>query len=349
MACRSTTTRLWLHRLRVLKESQNRNTVARSFICSRNTNDSNHHNFQILLFTTTSLLAASIAAFSTQQPIVSLEQEQSNDDTTTTLLNWSGTHAVSVHNRNFFEPNSLEELQLVVKHCHDHNQPMRPLGSALSPNGIAFSNLGMVSMANMDQLLELDMENMTVTVQAGARVSQVVEELRKYNLTLPNLASIAEQQMGGFVSVGAHGTGAAIAPVDDYVTSMTIVTPALGTMTLTDGEWFQLAKVGLGCLGVVAEVTMKVVPAHNLVEHTVCLTRAQAKEQLPKLLKQHKHMRYMWIPYTDVVVCVTNDPEDADIVKDVPRDYMEHDNGARFAPLRELLFSFSKEIGRAHV
>ena len=343
MASRSTMKRVWLHRLRSVKEIQNRNAVARSFVCSGNINDSNHHNFYTLLFTTTGLLAASIAAFSTQDPTVSLEQEHPHDDTTTTLLNWSGTHAVSVRNRNFFEPNSLEELQLVVKHCHDHNQPMRPLGSALSPNGIAFSNLGMVSMANMDQLQELDLENMTVTVQAGARVSQVVDELRKYNLTLPNLASIAEQQMGGFISVGAHGTGAAIAPVDEYVTSLTIVTPALGTMTLTDGEWFQLAKVGLGCLGVVAEVTMKVVPAHNLVEHTACLTRAQAKEQLPLLLKQHKHMRYMWIPYTDVVVCVTNDPEDADIMKDAPRDFMEHDKGTRFAPLRELLLSFTKD------
>lgn len=25
-------------------------------------------------------------------------------------------------------------------------------------------------------------------------------------------------------------------------------------------------------------------------------------------LKRHKHLRYMWIPYTDTVVVVTNDP-----------------------------------------
>jgi len=285
---------------------------------------------------------ALIASSSTLDESTTSLELQNNS---TTVLNWSGTHAVSVHDRNFFEPNSLEELQLMVKHCHSHNQPMRPLGSALSPNGIAFSNLGMVSMAGMDQLLELDMENMTVTVQAGARVSQVIDELRKYNLTLPNLASIAEQQMGGFISVGAHGTGAAVAPVDEYVTRLTIVTPALGTLTLSeeDGECFHLAKVGLGCLGVVANVTMKVIPAHKLVEHTFCLTRAQAKEQLPMLLKQHKHMRYMWIPYTDVVVCVTNDPEGAEVVKNVPRQYMEQSDETRFSPLHDLLVSFSKD------
>jgi L-galactono-1,4-lactone dehydrogenase len=319
------------------------NTFIRSVASiSHGNHESNYHNMHTMLLATSGL-ALVAASCSLDRSKASLERKATDDSTN--LLNWSGTHAVSVHNRNYFEPSSIDELQLMVKHCHSHNQPMRPLGSALSPNGIAFSSLGMVSMADMDQLLELNMQDMTVTVQAGCRVSQVIEELRKYNLTLPNLASIAEQQMGGFISVGAHGTGAAVAPVDDYVTRLTIVTPALGTLTLSekDGEWFHLAKVGLGCLGVVAEVTMKVIPAHNLVEHTFCLTRAQAKDQLPLLLKQHKHMRYMWIPHTDVVVCVTNDPEGTDVVKEAPRAYMEHDDETRFAPLRELLLSFTKD------
>jgi L-galactono-1,4-lactone dehydrogenase len=153
-----------------------------------------------------------------------------------------------------------------------------------------------------------------VTVQAGARVSQVIDALRPYHMTLPNLASIAEQQMGGFIQVGAHGTGKTIAPVDHYVTQLKLVTPAHGIITLTenDGELFHMAKVGLGCLGVVVEVTMKCIPAHYLQEHTFVLTRQQAKEQLNTLIQNHKHMRYMWIPYTDTVVCVTNDPIDID-------------------------------------
>ena len=52
---------------------------------------------------------------------------------------------------------------------------------------------------------------------------------------------------------------------------MTLVTPALGTLRLSrdrDPELFKMARVGLGCLGVVAEVTLQCVPAHRLVEHT---------------------------------------------------------------------------------
>jgi len=271
-------------------------------------------------------------------------EASADDDDTTVLLNWSGTHAVSVRNDSFWEPETLEELETIVKQCHEKKHPVRPLGSALSPNGIAFHPDGMVSLTNLDKILDVDKENMTVTVQAGARVSQVVDALRPHGLTLPNLASIAEQQMGGFIQVGAHGTGARIAPVDHYVTKLKLVTPAKGTIQLTekDGDLFHMAKVGLGCLGVVAEVTMQVIPAHNLVEHTYVLTREEAKNQLNTLLKSHKHVRYMWIPYQDAVVVVTNDPEE-NVATNVPRDSAAVDKKEQFRPLTDLLANLTKD------
>ena len=283
-------------------------------------------------------------------------EEEADNDTTTTILNWSGTHNVLVDNHNYWEPETIEEVERIVQRCHERGQPVRPVGSALSPNGLAFRSGGMMSMANLDRIVSVhkpsgddnDDEMPTVTVQAGARVSQVVDALREHDLTLPNLASIAEQQMGGFVQVGAHGTGKAIAPVDHYVTQLKVVTPAQGTLTLRadakdedERELFHLAKVGLGCLGVVVEVTMQCIPAHLLVEHTFVLTRQQAKEQLDDLLKKHKHLRYMWIPFEDAVVCVTNDPEDPVTKKVLPTNTM--DDAERFQPLTDLLLELSKE------
>ena len=263
-------------------------------------------------------------------------------DETTSLLNWSGTHAVQVLSANYYEPETVDEVVQIVAHCHRHGHSIRPVGSALSPNGLAFSKNGMMSLANLDRIIDIDANRMTVTVQAGARVSHVIEALRPHGLTLPNLASIAEQQMGGFVQVGAHGTGREIAPVDHYVTQLKLVTPSKGLVTLTeaDGDLFQLAKVGLGCLGIVVEVTMECIPAHRLVEHTFVLTREEAKEQLDTLLKQHKHMRYMWIPYADAVVVVTNDAED--VVPHAPKSTMASEE-ERFQPFYNLLIEATKD------
>jgi L-galactono-1,4-lactone dehydrogenase len=99
--------------------------------------------------------------------------EASDENETTTLLNWSGTHAVNVHNDSYWEPETVEELEAIVKHCHESHKPVRPLGSALSPNGIGFHPGGMVSLTNLDKIIKVDKDAMTVTVQAGARVSQV--------------------------------------------------------------------------------------------------------------------------------------------------------------------------------
>ena len=78
----------------------------------------------------------------------------------------------------------------------------------LSPNGIGFDSEGMLSLALMDRIISVDKSRQQVTVEAGTRVSQVLEALRPYGLTLQNLASIDEQQIGGFISVSAHGSGA---------------------------------------------------------------------------------------------------------------------------------------------
>lgn len=47
------------------------------------------------------------------------------------------------------------------------------MGSALSPNGLAFSTEGMLSLALMDRVLDVDEKTQQVTVQAGARVQEV--------------------------------------------------------------------------------------------------------------------------------------------------------------------------------
>jgi hypothetical protein len=56
---------------------------------------------------------------------------------------------------------------------HHHPHRLRPVGTALSPNGLGMSEEAMVSVAHLDKVLNIDTANLLVTVEAGARVSQV--------------------------------------------------------------------------------------------------------------------------------------------------------------------------------
>ena len=99
--------------------------------------------------------------------------------------------------------------------------------------------------------------------------------------------------VGGFIQVVAHGTGQTVAPVDHYVTKMKLVTLRLGTLTLSAGdvdpELFQLAKVGLGCLGIVVEITMQCIPAHRLVEHLLFDTSTGPRSTQRAFAKTQAH------------------------------------------------------------
>ncbi|CAM6030085.1 unnamed protein product [Sphagnum balticum] len=238
------------------------------------------------------------------------------------VTNWSGTH--EARTKVYIQPESLEELEVVVKLANDRKQRIRPVGSGLSPNGLGLSDEGMVNLALMDRILSVDQDTKRVTVQAGARVEQVVAALRSHGLTLQNFASIKEQQIGGFIQVGAHGTGAKIAPVDDHVVSLKLVTPGKGTLELSresDSDLFYLARCGLGALGVVAEVTLQCASAHKLVEKSFVTNMKQVQKNHKKWLLENKHLRYMWIPDTDTVVVVQCNPLTEG---QVPKESMSH-------------------------
>ncbi|KAJ6425954.1 hypothetical protein OIU84_026517 [Salix udensis] len=226
-----------------------------------------------------------------------------------TVSNWSGTHEVQT--RNFYQPENIEQLEKLVKENNEKKARIRPVGSGLSPNGIGLARSGMVNLALMDKVLEVDKEKKRVRVEAGIRVQELVDGIKEYGLTLQNFASIREQQIGGIVQVGAHGTGARLPPIDEQVVSMKLVTPAKGTIEISkekDPELFYLARVGLGGLGVVAEVTLQCVERQELVEHTFISNMKDIKKNHKKLLSENKHVKYLHIPYTDAVVVVTCNP-----------------------------------------
>ncbi|KAM1432324.1 hypothetical protein TB2_014105 [Malus domestica] len=224
-----------------------------------------------------------------------------------TVSNWSGTHEVQT--RVFHQPETLEELEKVVKDAHEKKTGIRPVGSGLSPNGIGLSRAGMVNLALMDKVLEVDKEKKRVRVQAGIRVQQLVDGIKEHGITLQNLPPLGSSRLVAFCRwVGAHGTGSRLPPIDEQVISMKMVTPAKGTLEVSkekDPELFYLARCGLG---VVAEVTIQCVDRQELGEHTTVSTLAEIKKNHKKLLSENKHVKYLYIPYTNTVVVVKCNP-----------------------------------------
>jgi len=258
------------------------------------------------------------------------------------LCNWSGTHRTKAFQ--MFSPETETELEKLVIWADRWRYKIRPLGSALSPNGLALDSRGALSMAQMDGILKIDPMQQTITVRAGTRVSEILEALAKHGLTLDNFSSITEQQIAGWTQTSAHGTGARIPPVDEMITEMKLVTPGKGTLVLkasdTDPTLFRWARVGLGCLGIVSELTLKCRPKYTLHEKTYCTTEAELRKSHAHLLQTYRHVRYMWIPYTDTVVVVVSD-----IAKPGAQAKLAVPEKDRLKPLQDLLRSLDTKCG----
>lgn len=260
------------------------------------------------------------------------------DDEREVVTNWSGTHScapLAIHS-----PETVGEVEALVAEYHFKRRRLRPCGSALSPNGLALTegDGALLNLGLLDGVVRVDAERETVTVRCGARVDAVLDALAPHGLTLENLASIAQQQIGGFVSVGAHGTGASLPPVDEHVVALTVVTPGAGTLRIRRGEpEFDAFTVGLGLLGVLVEVELRCVPKHLLRERTFVLSRADAASSHARLLRENRHVRYMWIPHEDAVVVVTNNPTLPGVLGEGQGEPSKTSDAEKLRPLRELL------------
>lgn len=232
-----------------------------------------------------------------------------------TFTNWSDTHSCTPFK--VYEPKSPQEVLRLLQSFHETKTKVRAVGTCLSPNGIGMSNQNLISSTSLDSII-VDAENQLVTVGGGALVSNVLKELKKYDLTLQNFSSIQEQQMAGWTQVAAHGTGCTLPTVDDMIVRMKIATPTEGLLTLSNNsnpDLFSYAKVGLGALGVVTELTLKCAPRHSLLEHTYTTSINDIKKGHSDRLKNYRHVRYMWLPYTSKVVVVASNPVDEKTLK----------------------------------
>jgi L-galactono-1,4-lactone dehydrogenase len=226
------------------------------------------------------------------------------------LSNWSSTHLADV--RRVYEPKTERELERLLRYYQEKKQKIRPVGTALSPNGISFPDPGSdaVTVHHFNQI-QVDPKKLVVKVGAGATVADVLKELSKYGLTLENFSSIQEQQIAGWTQIAAHGTGCLLPTVEEQIIEMKLVTPNAGLLTLSEENLpngFRFAKVALGSFGVMTEATMRCIPELSLCEETTVLDRNTIRNSHYNRLRDYRHVRYMWIPYTSSVVSVVSNP-----------------------------------------
>jgi FAD-linked oxidoreductase len=226
--------------------------------------------------------------------------------------NWGGNqrcHPVALH-----RPDTEEAIVHLVRAAADAGEHVKVMGAGHSFTDIACTDGHMVSLDNYRRVLDVDLDEQTIKVQAGISIHDLGEALAGHGLAQPNLGDIAYQSIAGAIATATHGTGQRLGNISTQVKALSLVT-ADGTVVHCSAEEnpdvFNAARVGLGALGIVSTVTLQCVPAFVLRSVQTPRLLDDVLEQIDELTDDNQHFEFFWIPHSNRVLAITNNQTDS--------------------------------------
>jgi Fe-S oxidoreductase/FAD/FMN-containing dehydrogenase len=193
------------------------------------------------------------------------------------------------------QPRNEGEIVELVRWAGQHGVPLVPRGKATSGYGGVLPAKGGITVDfwRMRQILEIDLHDETVTVQAGVIWRDLEKELAKFDLALRLYPSSAPSStVGGWLAQGGFGYGSfEYRSFPENVVSARVVLPTGEVRTFT-GDELDLVADAEGITGIITEVTLQVRP---LEEERVVGARFQNVQQLSSALKRiHEANLPLW-------------------------------------------------------
>ena len=160
----------------------------------------------------------------------------------------------------------------------------------------------LILLDRFQRVLDVDRASGLVRVQGGVSIARLNTHLAAHGLALENLGDIDVQSIAGAISTATHGTGARLRNIPSQVAALTLVLADGSTLACSperDPELFRAARVGLGALGVVAEVTLRCVPAFTLCGIDAPASLEQTLERFEELTLANEHFEFYVFPHCE--------------------------------------------------
>ena len=233
--------------------------------------------------------------------------------TSTRWRNWSGLEEAAPSE--VATPTSVEAVVEAVRRARGAGTTVKMAGTGHSFTAIAAPEHTLLRPDGLRGVVEVDREAMTVTARAGTPLKDLNLALERLGLSLHNMGDIAEQTLAGATSTGTHGTGGTAAGLSAQLAGIELVTgtgEVLHASAEENPDVLEVARVGLGALGILTTLTFHVEPLFVVEAHEQPMTWDAALASYDEMVASAHHVDMYWFPHTDAMVVKQNVRTDLD-------------------------------------
>ena len=219
--------------------------------------------------------------------------------------NWSGNQRSQPTLRSV--PRNEDQLIDLIK---ESKQSIRCVGAGHSFSPLVPTDETLISLARFRGLKSVGSITKHATFGAGTLLGQTGEPLWEHGLALSNMPDIDTQSIAGAIATSTHGTGSTYGSLSSDVSGIRIISSGgqvINCSASENADVFNAARVHLGSLGVLSEVTLSVRGAFNLHEQQSILPNDEAYLLSDQYLKAGRRFEMYAFPYGDYSMMITLD------------------------------------------
>ena len=193
---------------------------------------------------------------------------------------------------------SPEEIAAIMKYAYEHTIPVTPrgAGTGLVGSSVAIEHGIMIDTTLMNHILELDEENLTVTVEPGVLLMELGAYVEEHDFFYPPDPGEKSATIGGNISTNAGGMRAVKYGVTrDYVMGLEVVLPngeitQFGGKVVKNSSGYDLKDLIIGSEGTLGFITKAILKLLPLPKKVISLlipfpTLQQAIDTVPVIIK----------------------------------------------------------------
>jgi L-gulono-1,4-lactone dehydrogenase len=211
--------------------------------------------------------------------------------------NWGGNQRCSP--AAIEEPASEAEVCDAVRRARSAGRVVRVAGSGHSFSDVVPTDGVLLRLGALNRVVRVDGD--LATVQAGMTLHELGAALAERGLALENQGDIDAQTVAGALVTGTHGTGARFRNLAANVVGMRLV-DGRGEARAPEGDDLRAARVSVGALGAITEVTLRCVPLFAVHRVDEIRPLRETLDALDHLVETHDHLELFVFPYTDVAI-----------------------------------------------